>query len=86
MMNLRGVNISGGSLIGSLHRPGLSNIQLADNIVGNLGTPLGFGEQDQRCLANKPEGRDTQVANMTNDPLMGLFPSAPEELELVEMH
>ncbi len=66
----------GGSASDSLHLSRFSDIRFADNIVGNLGAPLGSGEEEQRSLASRPDSEDIQVVNISNDPLMEYLPSA----------
>ncbi len=80
MMNLRGVYITGDSAAGSLHLSRFSDIRFANSVVGNLGAPLGFEEEERRKFTSRleGEGEDSQVVNISDDPLMECFPSASE--------
>lgn len=75
-MNLRGVYTPGGGASGSLHLSRFSDIRFANSIVGNLGAPLGFEEEEERGLASRPEGGDIQAVNISDNPLMEYLPSA----------
>ncbi len=75
MMNLRAVYTPGGSAAGSLHLSGFSDIRFANSVVGNLVAPLGFEEEEERSLGNRPDDEDIQVANISSNPLMEYLPS-----------
>ncbi len=79
IMNLRAVYTPGGSTAGSLHLSRLSDIQFANSIVGNLGAPLGFEEEEHMSLASRSEGEDIQVAVVSNNPLMEYLPPVPDD-------
>lgn len=75
-MNLRGVYTPGGTTSGSLHRSGFSDIRFANSIVGNLGAPLEFEEEEHRSLSSRPRGEGILVVNISDNPLMEYLPSA----------
>ncbi len=70
IMNLRGVYTPGGSAAGSQQLSRFSDIRFANSVVGNLGAPLGFEEEEERHVADKPEGEEIEVVHISDDPLM----------------
>ena len=78
-MNLRGVYVPKDSAGGSFHASRFSDIRFANSIVGNLGAPLGFEEEEHRSLADRPEAEDIRVVNISDNPLMEHFPSASSD-------
>ncbi len=76
MINLRGVYLSGDDTTSSLHLSKLSDIRFASITVGNLGAPLGFEEEERRSFTDRLEleGKEHEVANISNDPLKEYFP------------
>lgn len=75
VLNLRGVYTPGGSTSGSQHLSRFSDIRFANNVVGNLGAPLGFEEEEERDFSSGSEGEDIRVAIISDDPLMECYPS-----------
>lgn len=80
IMNLRGVYTPGGSAPGSLHLSKLSDVRFANSVVGNLGAPLGFEEEEEKGLASRPEDEDVELAKISDNPLMEYLPlSSPDD-------
>lgn len=76
VINLRGVYTPGGSTAGSIHLSRFSDARFANGIVGNLGAPLGFGEEEDNNISSTPEGENAQVTCISDNPLMEYFPSS----------
>ncbi len=69
ILNLREVYTPGDSATGSLRFSRFSDIQFANSIIGNLGAPLRFGEEEEESLDSRPEGEGTLVAIISDNPM-----------------
>lgn len=68
----------GGSVSSPLHLSGISDLHFANSLVGSLGAPLGFEEEDSECLlpTSRPDREEPQV-DISDDPLTEYILSSP---------
>lgn len=79
VLNLRGVYTPGGGAAESQHPSRFSDVRFANSVVGTLGAPLDFGEEEERSLASRFEGEGAEVAKISDNPLMEHYPSVSSD-------
>lgn len=86
IINLRSVYLSGETPAiagGALNLSKFSDLRFANSIVGNLGAPLGFAAEERRSMRSEGKGDGSQVANISDDPLMEFLPSGSDDTDSI---